>query len=384
MAEKRVVYALYLLNEPRFSKRYWSMAEQLIASISSYFDAGNTVPVIVGTDSVEIRNIVSYVSDILQYPVEVVIARPSEMKELSARYAEPICRNRIDECRLDVVTSKIYAMLHLGVEYDRLMVDIDTTWFRKVPWDRFEHMDMVMFTPSQWKHPLSITVGQILYYRAKYMAKKPLPDYIDDLIRADPIWKRLPSYATVPWPNSGVFYIKSACTREQYVKELDNPALTILSVEDETPLVSLLLKGGVREVGLQMNVPVAFTDISMEDDLLHPGEIICAHYHRLPKPDMFDITYAGIVRHPALHEPYSLEYLHDSIASGQYGSMSGILWCYVWRYYYSIAAKLYRNGNDTPVYGPEFWKDIIERYYVNRRMWLDSIEGQRELQGIKL
>lgn len=49
--------------------------------------------------------------------------------------------------------------------------------------------------------------------------------------------------AKLPWPNSGILFMTSEFTKEKYIPELDNPALGMLSVEDETPLVSLLLKG---------------------------------------------------------------------------------------------------------------------------------------------
>jgi hypothetical protein len=382
MADKRVVYPIYMLDSPVFGKKFWSLMDQLITSMTSYFEAGNTVPVIVGTDSFEVKRIVSMVGNAFGYPIDVVLAKYSDIHDVSGRFAESICRNRLDECRLDVVTSKIYAMLRLGAEYDRLVVDVDTLWFKKIPWERIEHNGFMMFMPPQWKHMLSITVGQILYYRSRFMAKKPLGDYIAELSTIDSVWKQLPAYANVPWPNSGIIYMTSEFTQDHYVNELDNPSMQLLSVEDETPLVSLLLKFGIRETGIQMNVPVAFTDISMESDLLHPSDIICAHYHRAPKPDAFDITYSGVMRHPMLHGPYSLDFLHDSIASGQYGTMSGILWCYVWRYYYSIACKLYRDGNDTPVYDRGFWKDIIEHFYESRGMWLDSVQAQRELGGL--
>ena len=384
MGEKRVVFPLYLLDEPKFSKKFWSMADQLITSISSYFEAGNDVPVMVGTDSFEVKRLVSEVSRVRKYPVEVVMATPSEIHGLASRYAEPICRNRIHECRIDVVTSKIYAMLRLGVEYDRLIADVDTVWFGRIPWDKFESDRMAMFIPPQWKHPLSITVGQILYYRSRYMSKISLEEYAGKLVHMDQSLKFLLDWSDDPWPNSGIVYMTSDFSQDRYANELGNPALSLLSVEDETPLVSLLGKGGTLHADIQMNVPVAFTDISMEPDILHPDGIICAHYHRSPKPVSFDITYGGVMRHPALHEPYSLDYLHDSLGCGQYGSMSGILWCYVWRYFYSLSCKLYRNGNDAPVYDCAFWKGIIEGYYKSRQIWMDSVDAQRQLRGMTI
>jgi hypothetical protein len=303
---------------------------------------------------------------------------------VSRKHAEAICKDRIEECRFDVVASKIFALLQVGAEYDRLVVDIDTLWFGKVPWNRLGDKGMTMFAPPQWKHPLSITVGQMIYYRSKYLAKTSIDDYCRSLVAADERWKTLPLISSLPWPNSGVLYITSEFTVDRYVPELDNPAMQLLSVEDETPLVSLLLKGGGYETGIGMNVPVAFTDITMEPDLLHPNGIICAHFHRAPKPETFDITYGGVMRRPDLHECYSLDFLKDSIASGQYGSMSGILWCYVWRYYFSYAAGLYRNGKETPVYKPEFWKVIIDGYCKSRQIWLDSIEGQKSMLRIAL
>ena len=86
-----------------------------------------------------------------------------------------------------------------------------------------------------------------------------------------------------------------------------------------------------------------------------------------------------MVKHPTLHEPYDLVFIRDSIACGQYGSMSGILWCYVWRYYFSYAAAQYRNGEETPVYKQDFWAGIIKSYYKNRQVWLDSRETEKIL-----
>lgn len=384
MGDKRVVYPLYILNCPTFSKKFWSMAEQLITSMTSYFEAGNTVPVLVGTDSREIKELVERVARHFHFPVDVAINGNADILSSAGKYAELICRDRITECRFDVVTSKIFAMLHVGEEYDRLVVDIDTLWFGKVPWEHFENNGMCMFEPKEWEHPLSITVGQILYYRSKYMAKTDVPVYCQALADADPRWKILPQIAGMPWPNSGMLYITSEFTRDMYIPELSSPVMPLLSVEDETPLVSLLLNGGKLETEIRMNVPVAFTDISMVPDLLHPSDIICAHYHRMPKPDTFDITYAGVVRHPTLHDKYSLAFLEDSIASGQYGSMSGILWCYVWRFYFSLAAAIYRNGDDTPVYKPKFWSDILDSYCQSRQTWLDSREGQETISGLML
>lgn len=379
MADKRVVYPIYMLDAPVFGKKFWSMMDQLITSMTSYFVAGNTVPVLVGTDSTEVKAIVEQVARHYGYPVDVVRERPSVIAETAGKYAEPICRNRISECRLDVVTSKIYTMLKVGVEYDRLVVDIDTLWFKPVPWEQFENSGMAMFCPDQWKHLMSVTIGQMVHFRSKYMEKLSIQEYYSKLSNLDPAWRTLPLIATFPWPNSGILFMTSEFTKEKYIPELDNPALGMLSVEDETPLVSLLLKGGKYFTDIQMNVPVAFTDITMEKDILHPEGIICAHYHRTPKPDAFDITYSGVVKHPALHEPYDLVFIRDSIACSQYGSMSGILWCYVWRYYFSYAAAQYRNGEETPVYKQDFWAGIIKTYYENRQVWLESRETEKIL-----
>lgn len=196
-----------------------------------------------------------------------------------------------------------------------------------------------------------------------------IEQYCRRLVDADRRWRALPLISTLPWPNSGIVHMTSEFARERYAAELDNPALPILSVEDETPLVSLLLSGGGYETDIGLNVPVAFTDITMEPDLLHPHGIICAHFHTSLKPDSFDITYGGVMRHPELHERYSLAFLRDSMASGQYGSMSGILWCYVWRYYFSYSAAEYRNGEQTPVYRQEFWREILESYYKIQKLY---------------
>lgn len=109
MADKRVVYPIYMLDAPVFGKKFWSMMDQLITSMTSYFVAGNTVPVLVGTDSTEVKTIVERVARHYGYPIDVVRERPYAITEIAGKYAEPICRNRITECRLDVVTSKIYS-----------------------------------------------------------------------------------------------------------------------------------------------------------------------------------------------------------------------------------------------------------------------------------
>lgn len=387
MPDKRVVFPLYMLDAPRYGKRFWSMVDQLITSMTSYFRAGNMVPVIVGTDSDDVKAIVGQVARHFNYPVDVTVNGNSEIMGTAGRFAEAICRDRMDECRFDVVTSKIFAMLNVGSEYDRLVVDIDTLWFGKVPWEQFGNSSskgMTMFAPPQWKHPLSITVGQMLYYRSRFLANTSLEEYCRKLVSVDERWKVVPLISSLPWPNSGVIYMTSEFTRERYAKELDNPAMPLLSVEDETPLVSLLLAGGGYETRIGMNVPVAFTDITMEEDPLHPAGVICAHFHRSPKPDTFNVTYGGVLRHPDLHDGRSLDFLKDSIASGQYGSMSGILWCYVWRYYFSIASRIYRNGDEVPVYGQDFWEGILECYRKSRQIWLDGIEGQKAMLGFKL
>lgn len=266
MADKRVVYPIYMLDSPVFGKKFWSMMDQLITSMTSYFVAGNTVPVLVGTDSTEVKTIVERVARYYGYPIDVVRERPYAITEIAGKYADPICRNRITECRLDVVTSKIYTMLKVGAEYDRLVVDIDTLWFKPIPWEQFENSGMAMFCPDQWKHPLSVTIGQMVHFRSKYMEKVSIQEYYSKLSDLDPAWRTLPLIATLPWPNSGILFMTSEFTKEKYIPELDNPALGMLSVEDETPLVSLLLKGGKYFTDIQMNVPVAFTDITMELD----------------------------------------------------------------------------------------------------------------------
>lgn len=379
MAEKRVVYPLYLFDVQAYSKKFWSMVDQLITSMASYFDAGNTVPIIVGTDSVDVKHVVERVSHNYGYSVTVIHTSSSAVQECGGKYAASICGESGEGGRLNVVTSKIFAMLMLAPEYDRLMVDIDTLWFKPIPWERFENDEFVMFAPEQWKHPLSITIGQVMHLRGKAVSADTIGSFYSELCSLDPAYRALPLISTLPWPNSGVFYTTSACAAEKYLPELNNPVFNLLSVEDEGPLLGLLLKGGKYYTDIQMNVPVAFTDITMENDVLHPNGVVCAHFHRLPKPDGFDITYSGVIRHPNLHEPYNLSFFDNSMASGQYGSMSGILWCYVWRYYFSIACYQYRNGNDTPIYKPDFWKKVIQTYYENRQLWLDSKETEKML-----
>ena len=378
MADKRVVYPIYMLDASVFSKKFWSMMEQLVTSMTSYFESGNKVPVIVGTDSIEGKMIVERLATHYGYPVTVVMENPSVIKEVAGKYAEAICSN-LNGGRIEVVTSKIYALLKLGAEYDRLIVDIDTLWFKEIPWEQFENDGMAMFCPDQWKHPLSITIGQMVHFRCKSSDISDLSSFYSKLTDLDPDLRALPLISNFPWPNSGILFMTSEFTREKYVHELDNPALQLFSVEDEAPLFSLLLKGGKYYTNIQMNVPVTFTDITMEKDVLHPEGVVCAHFHRAPKPSSFDITYSGVIRHPVLHEPYSLMFFTDSMAAGQYGTMSGILWCYVWRYYYSFACAQYRRGNETPIYKPDFWEGVIKTYYESRQMWLDSKETEQKL-----
>jgi len=163
MPERRVVYPIYILDAPAFGKRYWSMLDQLMTSLTSYFTAGNTVPVIVGTDSIDVKETVERVAGHHGYPVEVMHSKVADIRQVAGKYAETICRDRLEVCRPDVVASKIFVMLSLGVEYDRLIVDIDTLWFGRVPWDRFGDRGMYLFAPEQWRHPLSITIGQMIY-----------------------------------------------------------------------------------------------------------------------------------------------------------------------------------------------------------------------------
>ena len=380
MADKRVVYSAYMMSASAYSSQYWDMLAQLVTSITSYFVSGNTVPVIVSTDSPQIARTIRSIADRRDYDVDVVL--PSQdMWDDARKHAETIGSRQDTVSRSDVTTSKLLTMLHVGTEYDRLIVDIDTLWFRHVPWAEFENDGMCMFLPKQWDNPLSFKQGQMIFYRADEIGHTSFSNYILDLVKKEPAMEGMAELFLEPWPNSGVLYITSEFLKEKYIPELDNPVLPMLSVEDETPLYVLLFKGGKCNRDIQMNVPVAFTDITQESDVLHPGEIICAHFHRRPKPSRFDITYSGVIRHAELHNAHSLDYAMDSMSAGQYGSMSGILWTYVWHYYYAKDISLYRNGGETPVYKPEFWEKIIGTYYETRDRWNASMDVLRVLGG---
>ena len=376
----RVVLPVFLGDNEVWNKAGYSMVSQLMTAISSYFINGNTVPIIVATDSQEVMGYVNHVASKKEWPISVSICYPSDIEESTREYVNGFINSHAVDCNLcrpNVVAAKMYTMLSVGTEYDRLIVDIDTLFFKQVPWEQFDGLGFAMFQPKEWYHPYSITTRQAMYYRAKDMMHMTITEYIDFIQRKFPIWKHRVKFSQ-PWPNSGVMFITSDYTNTKYRDVLKYDVMYNIASEDESPLFLLQNSKDVEDStriisDLGINVPVGFTDITKAKDLLHPDDIIVAHYHRTPKPCEFNLTYHGVIQAPNLHQPYYFGYLADGIACGQYGSLSGILWCYVWRYYYSITAQLWDNGDIHPIYEPSFWKNILYTYYSSRNDWNESL-----------
>lgn len=377
----RVVLPVFLGDNEVWNKAGYSLVSQLMTAISSYFINGNTVPIIVATDSQDVMGYVNFVAAKKEWPISVSICYPSDIEDATREYVDGFVRVHAVDCKLcrpNVIAAKMYTMLTVGVEYDRLITDIDTLFLGQIPWEKFTDTGFAMFQPKEWWHPFSINIRQVLYYRAKNMLHMTIKEYIEHLQKHFPDWKHRVKFND-PWPNSGIIFITSEYTKTHYTNVLKYDAIYTLATEDESPLY-LLQNSKTTEkdtriiTDLGINVPVGFTDITKAKDLLHPDDIIVAHYHRTPKPCEFNITYHGVLQAPNLHNPYFFGYIADGIASGQYGSLSGILWCYVWRYYYSITAQLWDNGDIHPIYEPNFWKNILYTYYSSRNDWDESLE----------
>lgn len=385
MSETRVVYPVFGGN--RGIASIWQMLAQAVTSITSYFYSGNDVPVIVATDDDTVARVVRNVSTMMRYDVTVEMHSTSDIVDrMSGVDIADTATNRADVTRY-----KMFAAMEAGAGYDRLIVDADTLFLDKVPWHRFSHMQLAMFRPDEWNHPLSVTVRQILYM--KWMdsgASGTFADYVGRLYDAHPAWGRRIA-VDGPWPNSGAMFMTDAFRTGAYMEAVRTMDIGLLRVEDEGVLFnylnSVLPGSGMRgsdislTSSIPLNVPVAFTDLAAMEDPLHPvcstGErIVLAHFHRAPKPTQFSIAYDGTVCPPALHNAWFLDYSADSIASLQYGTMSGILWTYLWHYFFSMNAPMYLNGKVMPLYPAQTWRKNIDSFVETRKTWQNARKAE--------
>lgn len=374
MPEKRVVYPVFT-GAVGTQEDAWSIVMQAMTSVTSYFDAYNEVPVIVATDDEGVEAVFKRVAAHKKWPLTVERHAEDDVRKMVSDYVNEADR----KSRADVTRVKIYTMLHVAKGFDRLIVDADTLFFRVVRWHEFDGKDFLMFRPSEWDHPLSITVRQMLYFCWRETNIDTFEEYLEQLIAAHPHWGGKISLDG-PWPNSGVIYMTDSFRKLGYMKALNNLDRKLLQVEDEGVYFNYLntvLPDGSHGMDKslsddKLNVPVAFTDISMENHPTKPYRIIIAHFHQAPKPDKFEISYSGVVKPLVTHKAWSLAYDRVSMAGLQCGTMSGILWTYVWHFFFSLTARLYRNGNEIPVYPPETWLKIINTYLISRNSWFLS------------
>ena len=381
MPAKRVVYPLFTGGiDMRQKNRYIALAA---SSIASYFQAGNDVPVIVAANDDMSAGVMKFLADQMKYDLTVEIHPAEEVAEFSRQNAQGVGPDN----RTSVTGAKLYAMQRVAEGYDRLIVDADTLFFSRIPWNKFDHSEFAMFVPAEWENPLSVTVNQILYFRWKLTKIPTFGEYVKKLVDAHPHWGgRISMTGSAPWPNSGIVYMTDWFRKGPYMEATRTLNRDLLPVEDEGILFNYMnTRLDDNTFGYEtslfrnvaMNIPVAFSDMAKQSDPFHPVDfygnpIVAAHFHLRPKPVDFEISYQGVVRPPVVQSAWSLDFARDSIGTGQYGTMSGIIWTYVWQYFNSMTIAKYRNGDVVAIHPSETWKGIVETFVKSRKAWFEA------------
>ena len=389
MSEKRLVIPVLIGSSETITDEKGAIIDQAFTSLNSYFLNGNEVPAIVVTDSPIVKKLVDKVAAKTKFDITADFHDTRDIVATSIRWPIPEWAKGNNYTRPFVTYSKLFTLLSTGSGYDRLVCDADTLFFDIVPWDKFDQTGFAAFQPKQWEHPHSITVKEMLFWRYRWLDKCPgvpkrsFKEYMEALVAAHPGWQGKVMYDQ-PWINSGMYYITEDYRNKELVDAMTSVNYDLLYVEDETPLFSALNektadfgKKAKLFTDIGMNVPVGYTDITDDANVLAPQGVIAAHYHKSPKPHTFAVNYKGQVIYNQPKDPWVIDYNTEHSATDQYWSLNGKLWTFLWLYYYSMVAQHYKKPSDWYWHPPMKYKESLENYMITRDsslIWKDAVE----------
>lgn len=344
--------------------------KMLFASLSSYFSVGNTDGVVVVTNSIVTKQLVNQVAGKKRWNVSV------ELVNLDDVVSEPLFSG-FPKFRYNTTAAKLYALMYASGDDDILLCDCDTIWCDKIDWAAFNQYEMCVFRPKAWNHPMSTTIGQMFYWNAIH-AKTEFREFIGMCINDCPHWRLEPQNLKDLWINGGHIFMTSAYRHEMLPLSITNCTQLFTTTCEEIFLFNALISSGnddfapSRNVGISdygLNTPMPFFNLVDELDTFKPNGVVSLHYFVKPKPNLFQISYDGIIKNCEVINGWDLNMYDETLRDLGFYSLNGKLGTYLWYYYFMDSANCYLDGERNPIFPTTAIKRVINSFHKSRRDW---------------
>lgn len=340
--------------------------KQVAVCLKSYYYHGNTMEVVIPTNSNLVVNVIHTLSVKEQWNVS-----PWYVSEDISRYSD-----YLNTKRPQITSSKLYCLFQVHTDDDIFICDYDTMFTSYVEWESLRGESIKAFIHPSWEDKNNVTIHNMLTFSA-YENGINISEYIDSVCNSLNWDKsRLDSY----WINGGIIFFSSNYRKTKLVELcniMKHDAFSIFTVSEEERLYAhlwMIHSPDLECVESSLNVAAMFyrNDIS---DVFSIPDVSMVHFQRKPKPHQYTITPDGILKEVNPSPVWDIHYYGTRLTLLASSDINCILFTTLWQYFYAlIQHQLHPYIKLEFVHAPETYMNVFNQYKISHDIWVNLLK----------